>query len=122
MKTNNLSHPVFAYILDCIEIDDNENATPVEKMQYVADRLKTECLPNYKNRYTGTQKVITEWLQGIALPIAFRDYEILELAKQWGSLPENPTERQEDKILNNYWSFMAMKIMQLLKHYKIDYQ
>jgi len=46
------------------------------------------------------------------------NYKILELAKKWGSLPENPIEKQEDKILNNYWAFMAFQTLKLIEKYK----
>ena len=60
-----------------------------------------------------------EWLQGLALPIAFYNSDILQLAKDWGSIPHDATEKQEYKILDNYWRFMAAKILQLIDGYRV---
>jgi hypothetical protein len=38
---------------------------------------------------------------------------IIELAKSMGSVDENLTEKQEDKILENYWDFMALMIIRM---------
>lgn len=60
----------------------------------------------------GLSIAIKEWLQGLptVCTIAFYNHEILELGKEWGSLPENATEKQEDKILDNYWNYMSNQI------------
>lgn len=63
----------------------------------------------------GKQGAVMDWLQGLptALTIPFYNHEILELAKSWGSIPQDASEKQEDKILANYWNFMAAKLCQL---------
>ena len=67
----------------------------------------------------GVTKALTEWLQGLALPIDYNYYDIIQLAKDWGSIPENATEKQEEKICDNYWSFMANKLNQLFDGYRV---
>ena len=61
---------------------------------------------------------VTNWLQGLALNIPFYDWDILELAKSTGQ--DVTTEAKEDKILNNYWVFMANKFLKLCKKYKVN--
>ena len=70
------------------------------------------------DRY-GLQRALTEWLQGLALPIDYTYHNIIELAKEWGSIPQNATSKQEDKICDNYWSFMANKLSQLFDGYRV---
>ena len=41
------------------------------------------------------------------------NYDILELAKKFGSIPNNATEKQEYDLLENYWRFIANKLIQL---------
>jgi hypothetical protein len=62
-------------------------------------------------------------LQGLpsCLNIVFSNYDIIQLAKSWESLPENATEKQEDKILSNYFNFMAAKFFQLCSQNKVNY-
>jgi len=61
----------------------------------------------------GLHIAVTEWLQGLALNIAYNNHEILNLAREWGNLPEKTTEEQEDKFLSRYWSYMAMRLHSL---------
>ena len=62
---------------------------------------------------------MTEWLQGLALPIDYTYYNIIQLAKEWGSIPQDATAKQEDKICDNYWLFMANKLRQLFEGYRV---
>ena len=55
---------------------------------------------------------------GIDIP--FTNYEILKLAKRMGSLSEFPTDKEEDKILLNYWNFSANHYFKLMRKYKVD--
>ena len=65
----------------------------------------------------GLQNAVESWLRGLpsSLSLPFYNDEIIEIAKQWGSLPINATEKQEDKILNNYWKLMAANVVKLFK-------
>ena len=67
--------------------------------------------------HDGEFKALTDYLQGLGgcLHIAYNNHDILELAKKYGSISNNATEKQEQKILDNYWLFMANKLMQLNK-------
>ena len=110
-----------AYIISCINADGYDKApeTVQEKLQFLRDTFKAEYGWNIER--IGFQNALREWLAGLpsACTIEFYNHEILQLARKWGSLPENATERQEDKILGNYWNFMAVRIIGLFKQYKI---
>ena len=68
----------------------------------------------------GKLSALEEYLTGLpsGFDIPFMNYDIIELAKKFKSLPKKPTEKQEQKILDNYWHFVASKLIRLhdLKH------
>jgi hypothetical protein len=119
-----LNNYVREYILDCIYSEDYEDIkqpeTDKEKLQFLADCFMSEyCFRDNIRRFGSYQNTFAEWCMG--LPSSFNcDYEnhkILELAVKWGSITEQATEAQQDKILNNWFNFIAAKVMQLFcKH------
>lgn len=126
MKTTRKDHPVYAYILAAINEDlklnynlDNEPTTDRERVQFVLDTFKSEYgwnIPRY-----GLQGAFKEWLMGLptVIGIDFENYKIIEIAKKWGSLPVNATEKQEDKIIENWFNFITVKFFQLCKKLKV---
>jgi len=123
MKTNNKLHPVFNYLLDCIQTE-NDNETTQEKIKYVLNDFDNEFnFSNNKKRFPNLQTRFAEWLQGSpsALSIDYYNCDIIKLAKDWGSIPQNATERQEQNILDGYWNFMSCKFFQLCKQNKVEY-
>ena len=111
-KSSELDRTVKSYLLRAMAEDSEGNQyTIVGSIAMVRDRFYSEYghdIPRY-----GLQGAIREWLMGLALPIEFYNYDILKLAVSWGSLPEDFSERQADKILENYWGFIANKLLQL---------
>jgi hypothetical protein len=109
-------------ILERINPDgyDVKPNTPKEKLQWLKDTFKSEY--GFAISRMGESKALSEWLAGIpsAINLPFYNNEILEFAKKGGSLPANPTESQEDKILANYWDFMANQIQQAWRKYKVN--
>jgi hypothetical protein len=110
------------YILDAIDSSGYDVVTPSTtegKLRFLYDTFFSEYHWNIER--VGQLKAMTEWLQGLpsSINIEFANYAIIQLAKSWGSLPQDATERQEDKLLANYWQFMAMRILSLFKKYKI---
>lgn len=67
----------------------------------------------------GEHNALTDWLQGLALPIEYSDYDIINLAMSWGSIAKTATPLQKYKITENYWSFMANKLRQLFDGYRV---
>ena len=103
-----------SYLEDDYEIDTFNN-------NEIIDFIKSSFYSTHQwsiDRY-GRQKSLTDWLQGLALPIDFYYCDIIQLAKDWGSIPHNATQKQEDKICDNYWSFMANKLGQLFDGYRV---
>ena len=107
------------YIIDCVDsnVYDVETITDAEKLSFLFQTFKREKQWHIDQNRESLVNIFKDWLQGLptVLTIEFENYKILRLAKTWGSLPEKPTEKQEDKILENYWGFMAYRTMQLIK-------
>jgi hypothetical protein len=109
------------YLIDSIDLENYDY--PVQ----ITDVGKVKILYHIFNkeygwaidRY-GKVKAIKEWLMGLpsSVNIVFSNYDIIELAKSWGTLPINSTERQENKILDNYWNLMANNLNQLFEKVK----
>jgi hypothetical protein len=121
VKTNSKNHPVFAYLLTTVS--EEFEGTTAERLQQVCEAFNSEYnYPDNKKRYRNLQQRFAEWLMGLpnALNVEYRNHAILELAKQWGSIPQDATEKQEDKIIENWFNFAAIKFFQLCKFYKVD--
>lgn len=121
-KSSELDKTVKLYILSCIDASgyqENEPQTTQDKIDFLRDTFYSE--KGYTVKQIGEVNAIKEWLQGLptCLHIEFMNYRILELAKLWGSLPENASEKQEDKILENYFNLLSNKICQLFSGYRI---
>jgi len=111
------------FIIDTIETDGYDyrgGSSDRDKLKFLADTFKDEY--GWSIPRMGTQRALEEWFRGLpsVFSLPYNNYDIIQLAKQWGSLPNNATERQEDKILDNYWKFMAAKTLQLMRKNKIS--
>ena len=97
------------FILDCLDVA--EQMTRQERIEYLFNRFNNEYGFNIKRM--GKRKALAEWLSGLAIPIPFSNWDILNLAKKMGSVDEELTPKQEDKIIQGYWDFMANMILLL---------
>lgn len=120
-KSSVLDQEVKIYILENIDGENygRELNTTAEKIRFLEETFYSEY-GFFVQRY-GRQGAIKEWLQGLptAVHIDFLNHEILKLAVKWGSIPENASEKQEDKILDNWFDFIAVKIGQLFDGYRV---
>ena len=101
-----------AYILECISSEDDlidQNLTDDEKINYLFDRFGNEY--GFQIERMGENKAMAEWLSGLAINIPYTYGEIIELAIEMGSIDENPSEALEDRVIENYFSFMANIIL-----------
>ena len=99
------------YILSTIEEDGEGKPikTDEEKIKYIFDRFYSEYGWNIDR--VGKQKAMAEWLSGLALDIEYYNLSIVELAVKMGSVEENPSDKMQGKIIDNYWNFMANVIL-----------
>lgn len=112
------------YVLDCIDGSGYEKdlKTDKEKIQFLLDTFRKEyCFPQSLQRYGTEQKVFIEWCRGLpsCFNIEFYNCKIIELGKAWGLLSDEPTERQEDAFIEQYWNRLYMNVMQIARKYKI---
>ena len=118
LKTNSKKYlnNIQNYILDSIDSEgyDIKTETPTEKLQFLFNCFEIEF--NYKNnklRYPNFQDRFANWLQGgTAINLPYQNYKILQLSKILLEV-YTLTEKQEETIINNYWSFMAYHIIKL---------
>jgi len=102
------------YILDCIDSEDdliNKELSREEKIKYLFDRFNSEYGWNIQR--VGKQKALEEWLSGLAINIPYTHFDIIELAKNMGSVNQNLSTAQEDRIIENYFNFMAYMVLLL---------
>tara|TARA_Y100000310_G_scaffold255299_1_gene262661 strand:- start:368 stop:745 length:378 start_codon:yes stop_codon:yes gene_type:complete len=99
------------YILNTIEEDGEGKPlnTEQEKVKYLFDRFNSEY--GFMIERVGKQKAIAEWLQGLALDIEYYYDDIVKLAVKMGSIDENPSEKLQARVKENYWNFMANVIL-----------
>lgn len=102
------------YILDCIDSEDdlnNQELTRNQKIQYLFNRFNSEYGWNIQR--IGKYKAMEEWLSGLAINIPYTYFDIIELAKEMGSIDSNPSEALTDRVCENYFSFMAQMVLLL---------
>ena len=104
-----------AFILDHIDQDysGNELKTDKAKINFLFDRFYGEY--GWHVKQVGKHNAMINWLSGLALSLPCYNGEIIDLAIQMGSIDENPTDKIIDRVLDNYWSFMAGIILQMEK-------
>ena len=101
------------YILDGINDDGWGNALTDrrEKIEHIINRFYNEY--GHEIPRQGKPKALAEWLSGIALPIATYNSEIIDLAIEMGSIGENPNDKLIDRVLENYYNFMTLIILEM---------
>lgn len=105
---------VYAEILSWIEILDDERKVEGEsELKYFFRIFRAEY--GFMIARIGEQKALAEYLGGLpsTINIPFYNEAILNVAKSWGSLAENCTEKQEGKILANWFLFVAHQLLKM---------
>jgi hypothetical protein len=110
------------YILACLDDEDSligKNLSREEKIKYLFNRFNSEYGWKVgRTRNDTKQNVLSEWLSGIAINIPYSYCDIIELAKNMGSVNHELSTVQEDRICENYWNFMAYMILLLEEEIK----
>ncbi len=99
------------YILSTIEtgINDEPLKTDQDKIKYIFDRFNSEY--GFMIDRVGKYKAMSEWLSGLALNIEYQYDNIVKLAVKMGSIEENPSDKLQARVQDNYWNFMANVIL-----------
>ena len=115
-KSSELDRVVKLHILNSAS-DQADTLIINDIIAYIADRFNSEM--KWRIDQAGQQTAMIDWLQGLALNIEYNNHDILDLAIKWGSIGSNASEKQEQKILDHYWQFMAVKTLQLISGYRL---
>lgn len=102
------------YILNCLDSEDDligKNLPRQEKIKYLFNRFYSEYGWNIQR--VGKRKALEDWLSGLAINIPCYYFDIIELAKEMGSIDENSDDAVEDRVIENYFSFMANMVLLL---------
>lgn len=122
MKTKYNNSAVTAYILNSIDADGYDNDAPMsttkEKLAFLDKTFRAEY--GWAISRMGYQNAMKEWAQGLpsAFNVAYLNYEIIKLAYEWGSLSTGASEKEEYKIVENWFNFIAAKTTMLINKNK----
>ena len=96
---------------------EEDLSTIGKKVAFLKSEIERVAMhPHNIKKFKGNrQSVIADYLQGLPLTIPFSYYEILELKKNWGY-----DKTSDEKFISNYWSSMAMLILQVFKKYQLE--
>lgn len=114
------------YILNAIDSEGYEVTTETEaqKIAFLLSTFKKEY--GYKENiiyYKSIQKTFENWLMGLpsCFNIDFENYRILEIGKEWKLLPQNPTEKQEDKFLSEWWELIYTQVRKIASKHNLTF-
>lgn len=110
------------YILDCIDLSGYDimlptNASDYDRMLAVWGIFQSEYGEHQLQRHNNNlQETFIAWLQGLpsCFNIDFENYRIIELCKDFGIIPVDATERQENTALKNWWAGIYMAVRKIL--------
>lgn len=110
------------YILNAIdgEAYDVTLNTPQEKLKFLFETFKKEYC--YMIERVGPYEAMRQWIMGLpsAFNVDFENYKIILIAQKWGSLPEVFTNKQAEKIIENWFNLVSVKTFQLFRKYKVS--
>tara|TARA_R110001599_G_scaffold2380_2_gene12828 strand:+ start:250 stop:624 length:375 start_codon:yes stop_codon:yes gene_type:complete len=116
---------IHEYLISSITLDgyadedgtdyDAESMSDGEKIAAAKRNFESEM--GWLIERSGQQKACTDWLAGLCstVSIAFANNDIIKLAHATGGLNENSTEKDEDRICENYFPYMANNLLQLFR-------
>ena len=97
-----------AFILDQINGDNDK-----DKIRFLFDKFYSEY--EWRVKQAGKRQAMIDWLSGLALSLPCYNGEIIDLAIAMGSINENPSDQLIDRVLENYFPFMASIILDMEK-------
>ena len=118
------------YLLNCINVleyvKDDSKLTVKQELQTVFDVFVSEYfhahnLQEYQHHSTSCF-FFAEYLKCLPniINIPFYYSDIIELFENLGRIPKNISETKRDKILNEYWYYIATWYFKLFKKYKVN--
>lgn len=117
-NTNVYKARIGAYLLDCIDVDNKEDATPKEKIEDFFKRFNSEFNYDYNaKRFPNRQERVSNYLQGLPIGIDYTYFDILQVAKKLHGC-DIPKDK-EDKILEHWFNHCAFHLVRLMEKYNL---
>jgi hypothetical protein len=115
MNPNTIEN-VKAYLLANIDgaAYDVELSTDAERVKFIAETFAREY--GWTLKRIPRNRALSEWLAGLptALTVDFYNSDVLARAVVLGLLPEDATEEQEDRLLENWWLYLGRILGRLI--------
>lgn len=111
----------YDYILSHISSEDNVLSTPEEKLSHFVRKFHIEYDDVERRKmWPNRQERIAQYLMGLpgCCSIAYGTWHIGNIGEEWGIVK---TEMQKSRFVNNWWSMIAFRIIQLCEHYGIEF-
>lgn len=109
---------IYQYILDCIDYDGlKDDATDEEKVSKFIEVFHSEYDDAYRRKIYPILSIrIANYLQGLpsVCSVAYENYQIAELGKQWGYVTDNESE---SRFINNWFRMIALRIIEMADYY-----
>tara|TARA_R110002050_G_scaffold255698_1_gene394442 strand:+ start:274 stop:690 length:417 start_codon:yes stop_codon:yes gene_type:complete len=110
-----------AFILDIIDQDAKEDEIKLiddkAKIRFLFDRFYSER--SYDIKRKGKRQAMIDWLSGLALSLPCYNGEVIDLAIEMGSIDDNPSDQLIDRVLANYFPFMASIVLDMEKEINV---
>jgi len=106
---------VRAYLIGCMQDDEAEGMTSEAKASRIVERIRSEV--GYLEAREGKVAMVEHWLSGLGMAIDYTYREILTAAATMHGLKhmDEIPEGKRDQIVNNWFRFMAVKAVKVLK-------
>lgn len=101
-----------AFILDQIDGDNDK-----DKIGFLFDKFYSEY--EWRVKQAGKRQAMIDWLSGLALSLPCYNGEIIDLAIEMGSIDDNPSDQLIDRVLANYFPFMANIVLDMEKEINV---
>ena len=115
-NTAEFKETVFQYLADSAYDFEGSQA---ETAQHIRNRFESEFnYPDNKRRTPNNQARVAAWLSGLPLNIAAYYVDIIALAETWHEC--QLTDKQADVICENWFNFLAFKLIQLWAKHGVE--
>lgn len=123
----------YQYILECMNPDGFDDATPEAKLQNFVETFAGEyCSEWNKKQMPILKNRIACYLQGLpsACSVDYETYSVFLLGQEWGyvsqeikteHLPTILADTGASKFINNWYRLLADRIYELLDYYDIQF-
>lgn len=119
INSREIKFKVWRYLADSTYDVEFTDAQIADAAKHIWQRFDTEY--NFKQnrqRYPMLQQRVAEWLAGLPLGIDYTYHDIIERSKAWHDM--DFTEEQAGKICENWFKFLAFKLVQMWQYYDVD--